>query len=75
MARKINPNGFRILEQDIYSADHQGSIQYRKVGDHAFVNQYYDQLKGSLDVIYRWKDGAFSKDAPISATENITITQ
>jgi hypothetical protein len=70
----INPNGFSILAKDIYSADHRGSIRFRKVGDHAFVNQYYDQLKGSLDVIYRWKDGAFSKDAPIGANENITLT-
>jgi hypothetical protein len=70
----INPNGFRILVKDIYTADHRGSIRFRKVGDHAFVNRYYDQLKGSLDVIYRWKDGAFSKDAPIGANENITFT-
>lgn len=65
----IDPNGFRTLEKNIYSSDHRGSIRYRKVGDHAFVNQYYDQEKGSLDVIYRWKDGAFSLDAPVRAKE------
>jgi hypothetical protein len=65
----IDPNGFRILEKNIYSSDHRGSIRYRKVGDHAFINQYYDQLKGNLDVIHRWKNGGFSLDAPIGAKE------
>jgi hypothetical protein len=65
----IDPNGFRILEKNIYSSDHRGSIRYRKVGDHAFINQYYDQLKGNLDVIHRWKNGGFSSDAPIGAKE------
>jgi hypothetical protein len=66
----FNPKGFRILEKNIYSSDHRESIRYRKVGDNAFVNQYYDQQKGKhMDVIHLWKDGAFSLDAPVEAKE------
>jgi hypothetical protein len=63
----IGPNGFRVLEKDIYSSDHRSSIRYRKVGDLAFVNQYYDQKKGAMDVIYRWKEGAFIPETPVEA--------
>lgn len=66
----VRPDGFAILESDIYSADHRESIRFRKVGDKAFVNSYYDQEKGSyMDVIHRWDGSRFRRDAPVPAKE------
>jgi hypothetical protein len=66
----IGSNGFRVLEKSIYSADHQPSIRYRKLAGKAFLNKYYDQIIGAdMDVIHRWKDGAFYKDIPIKSKE------
>jgi hypothetical protein len=50
----VGPNGFGILERNIYSADHNPSIRYRKIGDNAFLNKYYDQEKGMyMDARFR----------------------
>lgn len=65
----IDRRGFRVLETDIYASDHRSSIRFRKAGEQAFVNQYYDQRKGYVDVIHHWTDGAFRRDAPIEAKE------
>jgi hypothetical protein len=66
----IGSNGFRVLEKNIYSANHYASIRFSKIGNDAFVNKYYDQQKGTyMDVIHRWKDGAFIADPPIEANE------
>lgn len=66
----IGPDGFHVLEKNIYSADHVASIRYRKIGKDAFVNQYYDQLKGSyMEVIRHWKDGTFLADPAVKAIE------
>jgi hypothetical protein len=66
----VGPNGFSILARNIYSADHDPSIRYRKIGDKAFLNKYYDQEKGTyMDKIYRWKDGVFYSDMPVEAKE------
>jgi hypothetical protein len=62
----IGPSNISILEKNIYSADHRPSIRYRKIGETAFHNKYYDQDKGAyMDVTHRWKDAAFYKDAPV----------
>jgi hypothetical protein len=62
----IGPSNFSILEKNIYSADHRPSIRYRKTGETAFLNKYYDQGKGTyMDVTHRWKYATFYKDAPV----------
>jgi hypothetical protein len=62
----IGPSSFSILEKNIYSADQRPSIRYRKAGNTAFLNKYYDQVKGAyMDVTHRWKEAAFYKDAPV----------
>ncbi|MBW5444801.1 hypothetical protein GE107_01820 [Cohnella sp. CFH 77786] len=63
----IGPDGIYLLDRNLYSADHRSSIRYRKAGHRAFINVYYDQEKGYMDVVHRWKDGAFVPDAPIQA--------
>lgn len=66
----LEPNGFGILERNIYSADHYPSIRYAKAGEKAFLNKYYDQLEGKyMDVVHRWADGAFVKDKPVESKE------
>ncbi|MGF7036567.1 hypothetical protein J2T17_007641 [Paenibacillus mucilaginosus] len=61
----IGPEGFQVLAKEIYSADHRESIRYRRTGKLAFRNIYYDQTRGAyMEVIRRWKDGAFAAEAP-----------
>ncbi|PYI56603.1 hypothetical protein [Paenibacillus flagellatus] len=63
-------DGFRVLAADIYSADSRESIRYRKAGERAFVNTYYDQQKGAyMDVVRRWRDGTFVAEEPAEAKE------
>ncbi|QGQ99061.1 hypothetical protein EHS13_31380 [Paenibacillus psychroresistens] len=66
----ISSSGFEVLEENIYSADHRPSIRYRKIAGKAFLNKYYDQIIGAdMDVIHRWKDGAFHRDIPTKSIE------
>ncbi|MCZ8518478.1 MULTISPECIES: hypothetical protein [Paenibacillus] len=66
----LGPDGFRVLSKEMYSADQEASIRYRKRGTKAFVNIYYDQSKGSyMEVVHQWKDVAFVAEAPVEAKE------
>ncbi|GAA3399701.1 hypothetical protein ACFFNY_18130 [Paenibacillus hodogayensis] len=66
----LREEGFRLLEQNVYSVDSRESIRYRKAGNDGFINTYYDQQKGTyMETIRRWKDGAFLAEAPTVAAD------
>ncbi|WP_426448233.1 hypothetical protein ACP26L_27585 [Paenibacillus sp. S-38] len=67
----VGREGFGVLAEDIYSADHDESIRYPKAGETAFLNVYYDQAEGAyMEVTRRWKDGAFAAGPPVPTKDS-----
>lgn len=62
----LEPDGFGVLERNIYSAERAYSIRYPMEGDRAFRNTYYDQEAGAyMDIVRRWTGDRFVREEPV----------